>query len=103
MRSRLFTMTDSIVAAFRTGEAEGSRDQLIGSAAGLVVVGDRHDHHLLGPVLLGHLLDVGADLLGRADHSAAGAAARAWRRGPLLLEEAERLLGRGHGDEPALA
>src|SRR3954447_4030122 len=98
--SRLVTMTDSIV---RTGvQAERLRDQLVRAAPGLVVVRDRHDHDLLGAVLLGHLLDRGAHLRRVADHGAAAPAAGAGGRRAVLLEESRRLLRGRHRDEPAL-
>src|SRR3954465_7647253 len=82
--SRLVTMTDSKV---RTGaQADRPRDQLVRAAPGLVVVRDRHDHDLLGGVLLGHLLDPGAHLRRVADHGPAAAAARPGRRRAVLLE-----------------
>ena len=42
--------------------AELLGQQLVGAAAGLVVVGDRDHDHLLGAVGGGDLLDLGADL-----------------------------------------
>src|SRR3954463_5932600 len=67
--SRLVTMTDSIVRAGAL--AERLRDQIVRAAPGVVVVRDRHDHDLLGAVLLGHLLDALAHLRRVADHGPA--------------------------------
>ena len=76
------------------GEPERLGDQLVGAPARRVVVGDRHDEHLVGAVLGGDLLEPGAHGLRRADDDAP---ARERRPGlARLVEERERLLDRRH-------
>ena len=63
-------------------EAHRLGQQLVGAAAGVVVVGDRDHDHLVGAVLGGQLLDAGPDLLGRADDRRGGREVRRRAPGP---------------------
>ena len=64
-------------------QAHGLGQQLVGTPARLVVVGDRDHDHLVGAVVAGQRLQPGADLLGRADdRPAAGNAPLAGRLCP---------------------
>src|SRR4051794_31756909 len=85
------------------GQVERLGQQLVGAPPGGVVVGDRHGDALLGAVVVGQLLDLRTDLVDRADDRPPGGWAGLRRDERILalgLQEAHRLLGRRHRDEP---